>query len=370
MENPNKSLEEENNNVTPYSLIDGAEGSGFEQQFDIKEKKKIIQDLEFSLEERLETFEDVIDSEVGDTSLYRARNIERETDLRQIYLKFEGGNPSGTQKDRIAFAQVLDALRRGYDTIALATCGNYGVACSLAAATAGLKCRIFIPEAYHTKRLQEIVELGSEIIRIPGDYENAVAVSSEDAVKNEHYDANPGGSNESIQLKAYAEIANEIYDELRDAPKFVAVPVSNGTTLAGIYKGFVSLYRRGKTSRIPRVIGGSSYKKNPIIQAFITGSAKCEDLTPAKIKESKVNEPLINWHSIDGDLALDSIRKSNGWASFATDREMLSFAKLLKDKEGMSVLPASTAGLIAFLNKHKNNPIQNDRFVIVLTGRQ
>ena len=214
MENPNKPLEEENTNVTPYALIDGAEGSGFEQQFDIKEKKKIIQNLEYSLEERLETFEEVIDSEVGDTSLYRARNIERETDLRQIYLKFEGGNPSGTQKDRIAFAQVFDALRRGYDTIALATCGNYGVACSLAAATAGIKCRIFIPEAYHTKRLQEIIELGSEIVRIPGDYENAVVVSSQDAVKNEHYDANPGGTNESIQLKAYAEIANEIYDEL------------------------------------------------------------------------------------------------------------------------------------------------------------
>jgi threonine synthase len=270
MENSKRLIEEEDSNVTPYSLIDGAEGSGFEQHFDIKEKKQVIQNQEYPLEHRLETFEEVIDSEVGDTSLYRARNIERETDLRQIYLKFEGGNPSGTQKDRIAFAQVLDALRRGYDTIALATCGNYGVACSLAASTAGIKCRIFIPEAYHTKRLKEIVELGSEIIRVPGDYENAVVFSSEDAVKNEHYDANPGGTNESIQLKAYAEIEYEIYDELRDAPKFIAVPVSNGTTLAGIYKGFVSLYRRGKTSRIPKVIAGSSYKKNPIIQAFIT----------------------------------------------------------------------------------------------------
>ena len=356
--------------ATPYSLIDGAEGSGFELSMDVKERKKIIQDNKHPLESRLEAFEDVIDSEVGDTSLYRARNIERETELRQIYLKFEGGNPTGTQKDRIAFAQVFDALRRGFDTITLATCGNYGVACSLAAATAGIKCRIFIPEAYHTKRLEEIIQLGSEIIRVPGDYENAVNVSSQDAVKNEHYDANPGGTNEPIQLKAYAEIANEIYDELRDAPKYIAVPVSNGTTLAGIHKGFVSLYRRGKTSRIPMVIAGSSFKKNPIIQAFISGSAKCENLLPEKIKESKVNEPLINWHSIDGDLALDSIRKSNGWASFATDKEMLSYSRLLRSKEGMSVLPASTAGLIAFLNKHKKEPIQNDRFVIVLTGRQ
>ena len=66
-----------------------------------------------SLEERLEAFEDIIDSEVGDTNLTRARNIERGTGLRQLYLKFDGGNPTGTQKDRIAFAQSMDALRRG-----------------------------------------------------------------------------------------------------------------------------------------------------------------------------------------------------------------------------------------------------------------
>jgi threonine synthase len=62
---------------------------------------------------RLETSLNIIDSEVGDTAMVRARNIEREKGLRQIYLKFEGGNPSGTRKDRIAFAQAMDALRRG-----------------------------------------------------------------------------------------------------------------------------------------------------------------------------------------------------------------------------------------------------------------
>ena len=90
-----------------------------------------------SLWARLDAYEDIFDSEVGDTTLSRARNIEREVGLRQIFLKFEGGNPSGTQKDRIAFAQALDALRRGYDTVTVATCGNYGVAVAFAASLAG-----------------------------------------------------------------------------------------------------------------------------------------------------------------------------------------------------------------------------------------
>ncbi|MBL1214315.1 MAG: pyridoxal-phosphate dependent enzyme [Ignavibacteriae bacterium] len=354
----------------PYDLIDGASGAGFDIEAEVEKQRKIILDHDYPLEERLEAFEDIIDSEVGDTNLVRARNIEREVGLRQIYLKFEGGNPTGTQKDRIAFAQAMDALRRGYDTITLATCGNYGVACALAASIAGLRCIIHVPENYHAQRIKEMSELGAEIIRAKGDYESAVEISSEYADKNEHYDANPGGNNIALQLKAYGEIAYEIYDELRDAPKVLAVPVSNGTTLAGIYRGFLSLYKRGKTSRMPKFVAGSSFMKNPIVQAVIHNKEKCEDLIPEKIKESKINEPLINWHSIDGDLALDAVRKTNGWAINASDKSMISYSKLIREKEGMSVLPASTVGLISLLDRHKKEPISNDRFVVILTGRK
>ena len=107
---------------------------------------------EAPLEVRLEAFEDIIDSEVGDTGETRARHLEREIQLRQLYLKFEGGNPTGTQKDRIAFAQVMDALRRGFDTITVASCGNYGVATALAARLARISCKVLIPAGYHTAR--------------------------------------------------------------------------------------------------------------------------------------------------------------------------------------------------------------------------
>ncbi|MGD8209277.1 MAG: pyridoxal-phosphate dependent enzyme [Desulfobacterales bacterium] len=232
----------------PFNLVDGATGESFKIIREVDEKKKISENPELPMESRLEAYEDIFDSEVGDTSLVRARNIEREVGLRQIYLKFEGGNPTGTQKDRIAFAQAMDALRRGFDTMTVATCGNYGVAVALAAGFAGLRCQVYIPQDYHTNRIKEMTHLGAEIIRVPGDYENAVDVSGGEARKKELYDANPGGSNTLTQLRAYGQIAYEIYDELRDAPSAVAVPVSNGTTLAGIYRGFLSLYRRGKTS--------------------------------------------------------------------------------------------------------------------------
>ena len=353
-----------------FSLLDEASGDQQTVIHEIEQQRRVAADQSQLLETRLEAFEDIVDSEVGDTQLVRARNIERHVGLRQIFLKFEGGNPTGTQKDRIAFAQAMDALRRGYDTVTVATCGNYGAAVSLAASLAGLRCLVFIPADYHTKRIDEMREFGAEIVRTPGDYEAAVVASQQRALSDDLYDANPGGANVALQLRAYGEIAYEIYDELRDAPAAVAVPVSNGTTLAGIYRGFLSLYRRGKTSRLPKIIAGSSFRKNPIVQAFLKGSPHCEDLPPDRIRQTEVNEPLINWHSIDGDHALEAVYKTNGQASYVTDKNLRLYARLLREQEGLSVLPASSAGLLALIERHRNEPLAGDRYVAVLTGRK
>ncbi len=352
------------------TILDGAVAQPILLPRELEAERRIASDSNGNLDERLEAFENIIDSEIGDTQLTRARNIERETGLRQLYLKFDGGNPTGTQKDRIAFAQAMDALRRGFDTMTGATCGNYGAALAMAASFAGLRCVIFIPQTYHSRRVEEMQRFGAEIVTAQGDYEAAVEVSREYAETEEVYDANPGGANIPIQLRAYGEIAYEIYDELRDAPAAVAVPVSNGTTLAGIAKGFQSLYRRGKTSRIPRIIAGSSYRKNPIVESFIKEFDECRDLDPTRIRETAVNEPLINWHSIDGDGALHAIRTTHGWAAYASDRSMMRYARMIRSSEGLNVLPASTAGLISLLDGHRKQELPSDRFVVVLTGRR
>jgi threonine synthase len=356
---------EENDNE-----LDDHLSRSFNLQQELSQQYQLLLDKSNSHEERLEAFSFISDSEVGDTPLIRARNIERELGIRQIYLKFEGGNPTGTQKDRIAFAQAEDALRRGFEAIVLASCGNYAMSCSLAAKYAGLRCVVFIPSSYHTKKAEEIEHLGAEIHWVEGDYENAVIESQSYAEKRDWYDANPGGENTPLQLKAYGQIAYELYDELRDAPRIVAVPVSNGTVLTGIYKGFESLYRRGKTSRMPLMVAGSSAKKNPIVQAYLKNKATCEDLKPHVIKETEVNEPLINWHSFDGEATLQAIRQSKGWARDVTDKRMLAMSKMLKEKEGLNVAPASTAGLAALTEPDNPDKVQNDRFVAILTSRK
>ena len=336
---------------------------------DLDEAAALCADPSASLHERLEAYEDVFESQVGDSIFTRARNLERRFGLRQLWLKFEGDNPSGTQKDRIAFAQTADALRRGFDTATLATCGNYGVAMAMATRIAGLRCVCVIPETYHTKRVGEIEALGAEIHRAGQTYEDAVAASSALAAEHEWYDANPGGDNEIVQLRAYGEMSFEIYDQLRDAPALVAAPMSNGTTLAGLHRGFRSLYRRGKTSKVPRMVGGSAWRKNPIVHGFEQGLDTCPELDPARIRETVTNEPLINWRSIDGDAALAAIRGTGGFAAGASDKAMRDMARLLREHQALHVLPASTAGLLALLKLHEQAPLPPDRYVVVLTGR-
>ncbi|SIS38902.1 threonine synthase-related protein [Zobellia uliginosa] len=350
-------------------LRDGVKTAENKVSSETKKLSEFVRDKRKSLVDRLESYEDIINLEVGDTGLHRAKTLEREFDIRQLYIKYEGDNPTGTQKDRIAFAQIYDALRREFEMVSLATCGNYGVAVALAANLAGIACRIYIPESFHTDRVVEMELLGAEIVRRPGSYEDVVKESSELAKTNGWYDANPGGANTPLQISAYSQIATEIFENLGDAPKYCAVPVSNGTLFAGIYRGFVSLYKRGKTSRIPKMVAASSSRKNPIIQSFLRGLDHCKDLNPDTIKETKYNEPLINWHSFDGEEALYVLRKSDGEAYNISDKKLRDMTALLAKKEGFRILPASTAGLIALLELDEKMNFEPDRFVAVLTAK-
>ncbi len=317
--------------------------------------------------ERVAAFRQLTARDVGATWLRRSRGLERDFDREGIYLKFEGDNPTGTQKDRIAFAHAEDALLRGVNTISFATCGNYGVAVALATRLAGLQCMIYVPAGYHTRRLAEMEALGATIYRPVGTYEEVVAYSTTEAAHHGWYSANPGTTNSALQLRAYSGIADELVAQLPAVPVTVAVPVSNGTLLAGIFQGFQRLHTAGRMEQLPRMVAASSTHKNPIVTSFLRGSRTCLDLDPAKITETDVNEPLINWHSFDGQEALDALYASGGGARHISDAKMRKMSTYLREKEALQVLPASTAGLIALLESEAD---EQGPHVAVLTAKR
>jgi len=308
-------------------------------------------------------------AQVGRTVFHRSRNLERVLGLGRVHLKFEGGNPTGSQKDRVAFRMAEAALRRGCTSLTAGTCGNYGMAIAFAAKAAGLTALVFLPEGYHSRRVEEAARLGAAVRKVAGDYEAAVAASRA-AAGGSMFDANPGGANTLPSLEAYGAIAQEIVEALGDAPASIAVPVSNGTTLAGIYAGFVCLKEAGRSSRVPRMIAASSYRKNPIVKSLKQGSLFCLDLAPGEVRETSVNEPLINWHSFDGEEALHALYGSGGFAEYASDQDMVQYARLIQQAEGLNVLPASTAALVALGKVWRAGALTEDDHVVVLTGRR
>ncbi len=306
------------------------------------------------------------DSDPGGTPVLRAKSLEQLFSFKRIFLKYEGVNPSGTHKDRAAFRHVKYAVEKGFDTIAVGTCGNYGVSLSYYARQFGIKAEVYIPRRYQSTKIHTIMRNGAIVNEVPGAYEDAVEMSRDLAIDNGWYDANPGNNTTDISYEAYANIAYEIFEQFGRAPDAVAVPVGNGTTLYGIYTGFKHLRSAGLIDKIPRIMGASTTGGNPVVKAFKDGG-RLVDLNPNSLKESTINEPLVAYHAYDGELALKIIRETNGYAEYISDSKMLYYKRLIKRDLGLNVLPASTAPLEA-IRKAVKYPEEN-LYVAVITGR-
>ncbi|NJE85841.1 pyridoxal-phosphate dependent enzyme [Thermococcus sp. CX2] len=283
--------------------------------------------------------------------LMRVPALEDLLGISKIFVKFEGRNPTGTHKDRIARLHVETAKTLGFSGITVGTCGNYGVALAYYARLFGLKAYIFVPAGYTLGRSEEMLRYGARIIPVHGPYEKAVLESRKFAVEKGLYDANPG-SHPEIDYLGYAEIAKEI--ALRINPYAVFVPVGNGTTLSGIHYGFKALGLK------PRMVGVTTSFGNQVLREFYGVDGN-------DFAETEFNEPLVSIVSFDRDAALKAVNESGGYIFGFADDTALYYASLLKGV-GINALPASAltlAGLVKFVRKFGVN---GKNFVLVVTG--
>ncbi len=290
-------------------------------------------------------------SEDDDGPLIRVSLLEEALGIERIYVDYEGRNPTGTHKDRIARAHVEKALNEGYSAITVGTCGNYGVSIAYYARLYGLKAFVFVPAGYTLERAGEMKALGAEVIPWSGTYEETVTESRRFALASGIYDANPG-SHPEVDYAGYSSIAREILLEVR--PDAVFVPIGNGTTLAGIWHGF-----RGRAS--PRMVGVTTSFGNQILRTFYGDPS-------GEVAESQFNEPLVSEVSFDLNEAIKAVMESNGYVFGFADDTAARCAELLRITTGLLVLPASAltlAGLVKFVRKFG---FRKGNFVLVLTG--
>jgi len=292
---------------------------------------------------------------IGQTPLRRLQNVERRLGVRRLHIKLEGENPTGTHKDRMALLLALDARSKQFDTLTVATCGNYGAAMAHVCSRLGLKCRVYMPADIEGLRNREIESLGGELVPVQGDYERAMVVSAEEARSNGWYEANPGGKNSELGIYSYTHIAREVAQDLGRQPDWVSVPVGNGTVLTGIWKGFLSLKMK------PKMLGYAN--NNAAVRGIVTGA-----MVPVPFPNmilTHENDPLAGNYLPDAQEAINAIVESKGTAIEMPDEVMAEAARILMEDENLDILPAS-AGAIAALASIES---RSNNLVAVATTR-
>ncbi|MEM2838847.1 MAG: threonine synthase [Thermoplasmata archaeon] len=299
----------------------------------------------------------------GGTPLHRCSNTANGLGIRNLFVKFDGMNPTGSFKDRGMTVGISKAVDLNVKAVACASTGNTSASLAAYAALAGLKCVVMIPSgAIALGKLSQAMMHGAKVLAVRGNFDDAldlVMKSSRDFGLYVLNSVNP------FRPEGQKTAAFEICDQLGDAPDVLVIPVGNGGNSAAYWKGFSEYLEVGLSRKSPRIYGIQAAGAAPIARAFASGAEKID---PVKKPETiataiKIGNPA-NWKK-----TMRAIKRSGGTAITVTDSEIIESQKLLARSEGLFVEPAAAASVAGLSRLLEMREIEKDeRIVCVATG--
>lgn len=278
-----------------------------------------------------------------------------------VWLKYEGLNPTGSFKDRGMTMAVSKAIEEGSSAVACASTGNTSASAAAYAARAKMKCIVVIPEgAIAMGKLAQALIHGAKVIAIRGNFDEALEIVKELTDKHPVTLVN---SINPYRIEGQKTGAFEICDVLGKAPDFHALPVGNAGNITAYWKGYNEYHKEGRIKELPVMLGFQAAGSAPIVEGRPIKDPKT--LATA----IKIGNPA-SWSS--AEEARDS---SGGIIDIVTDDEIIEAYRLLADKEGVFAEPASAAGVAGimkqaakgYFNKYLT-PSRKLDIVCVLTG--
>ncbi len=292
----------------------------------------------------------------GNTPLIQLQNIPRliGKDI-DIYVKYEGLNPTGSFKDRGMTMAVTKAVEEGSQAIICASTGNTSAAAAAYAVRAGIKAFVLIPDGkIALGKLAQTLMYGAEIIQINGNFDAGMSLVKEVA---EHAPVTIVNSINPFRIEGQKTAAFEIVDELGKAPDFHCLPVGNAGNITAYWKGYSEYAADGVTANRPVMCGYQAAGAAP----FIKGEMVDEPETVATA--IRIGHPQ-SW-----DKAWTAQKESNGWFDAMTDEQILAAQKMLTQYEGIFCEPASATSLAGALQDIGNGKIpEGSTIVCTLTG--
>jgi len=283
----------------------------------------------------------VVSLNEGSTPLiYSSRLSERVGRNCEVYVKYEGLNPTGSFKDRGMTMAISKAVESGAKAVICASTGNTSAAAAAYAARAGVDCVVLLPAGKIAMgKLVQAFMYGAKVVAIDGNFDDALRLVREIGETEPVAIVN---SINPFRLEGQKTASFEIIDELGDAPDLHLLPVGNAGNISAYWMGYEEFHKLGKATKLPKMLGFQAAGAAPI---FHNKPIADPDTVATAIR---IGNPA-SW-----ELASAALKNSSGAVDIVTDLEILEAQSWLASREGIFVEPASAASIAGFLNLISN----------------
>jgi threonine synthase len=291
----------------------------------------------------------------GDTPLMHAPRLADWVGVRELFLKYEGLNPTGSFKDRGMVLAVAHAVESGARAVLCASTGNTAASAAAYAAHAGIRSIVLLPAGrVAAGKLAQAVVYGAHVITVDGSFDDALALAR--GAADLHAVALVNSVNPS-RIEGQTTAAYEICDVLGDAPAVLALPAGNGGNITAYWLGFRRACEHTRATRLPRMLGVQASGAAP----FVHGHPVARPETVATA--IRIGNPAT-WQP-----ALDAARDSGGAFRAVTDEAILEAYHAIAESEGIFCEPASAGGVAGLRAAVREGAVDGDQqCVCVLTG--
>ncbi len=292
----------------------------------------------------------------GNTPLIRLSNIPRELGKDvDIYVKYEGLNPTGSFKDRGMTMAVTKAVEDGSKAVICASTGNTSASAAAYAARAGITAFVLIPEGkIALGKLAQAMIHGAVVLQIRGNFDEGMQLVKE---VGENTPVTIVNSINPFRLQGQKTAAFEIVEELERAPDFHCLPVGNAGNITAHWMGYSEYFEHSIVNSRPKMVGYQAAGAAPFMRGAMVDNP---DTVATAIR---IGHPQ-SW-----DKAWTVNKESEGWFDECVDEEILAAQKLLTEKEGIFCEPASATSLAGAMRDIKNGKIpEGSTIVCTLTG--
>jgi len=299
---------------------------------------------------------------VGNTPFFHAGRLAQAWNYSDLWIKFEGLNPSGSLKDRASFLMVAEATRLNENKIVAASTGNAASALAAVAASVGKEAIIFVPESAPIAKLVQIVQYGAKIMPVQGTYDDACALSLQYTQQN-------GGLNRNtayhpLTIEGKKTVGLEIFAQNNyKVPDAILVPVGDGVIIRGVYKAFYDLFAAKITNKMPRLICVQA-ESSDAIHNYITRGIYQNAKNPHTIADSISVTTPSNAH-----MAKHAVEATHGFSILVSDQEILNAQTFLASMTGVFAEPAAASVVAGLKTIHQQNLLPQDaQIVLLITG--